>query len=296
MDTFGYSSPSTVSEAVSLLSAGRGTSRPFAGGTDLLVQLRSGSFRPFPDLLVDVKNIPELMRLAFDPKDGLIIGAAVTCADLCRNPEVTGRYPGLVDGVSLIGGRAIQERATVGGNLCNAAPSADAIPALLVLGALCTIAGRGGNRTVPVEKFCTAPGKTILSDGELLEKIIVPVQPNRSSSAYLRFTPRHEMDIAVAGAAAWLAVDERGERIVEARLALSAVAPVPLVVDEAADSLKGGGFDEATIERAAELAAGMCEPISDVRGGADFRRHLIRILVRRSLRIAYDRIEKEAIR
>jgi CO/xanthine dehydrogenase FAD-binding subunit len=233
MRPFDYRAPTTVDQAVALL--GSAGTRALAGGTDLLVRMRYG--QAAPGCLVDVKRIPELTRIELGT-GGLTFGAAVSCAQLCEHPGVRREYPGLVDAVSIIGGAAIQNRATVGGNLCNAAPSADSIPALIVLGASCTVAGPQGRREVPVDAFCTAPGQTVLAVGELLVSIHVPPPAPRSGAAYQRFIPRREMDIAVAGAGAWLALDAEGT-IAGARLALSAVAPVPLPVPHAAQALAG---------------------------------------------------------
>jgi CO/xanthine dehydrogenase FAD-binding subunit len=195
---FAYCAPTSVADALVALAERGGRARPLAGGTDLLVQLRSG--RIDLDLVVDVKRIPELAALSFDATDGLTVGAAVPCADLCEHAAVQARYPVLLDGAGIIGGTAIRGRATLGGNLCNAAPSADAVPALIVLGAVCTIAGPGGRRNLPVASFCTGPGRAALAPGEMLVSLHVPPPQPHSGAYYLRFIPRHEMDIAVAGA------------------------------------------------------------------------------------------------
>jgi carbon-monoxide dehydrogenase medium subunit len=198
-------------------------------------------------------------------------------------------YPGLVDAVSIIGGTAIQGRATVGGNLCNAAPSGDSIPALIVLGATCTIAGPQGTRTVPAEAFCTAPGKCVLGKGEVLVSIHVPYPAPHSAASYLRFTPRGEMDLAVAGAGAWVKLSQNHDRILDARVALSAVAPTPLPVDAAGKALADQAPTEAAFAQAAMLARQAARPISDVRGTEAQRRHLVGVLVQRALRVAVRR-------
>jgi len=200
MRPFEYQAPTSINEAIALLADADKRAHPLAGGTDLLVQLRRGFVKA--DLLVDIKRIPELRRISFDPAEGLTLGAAVSCADLCEHPDVRKAYPGLVDAASIIGGAAIQERATLSGNLCNAAPSGDSIPAMIVLGATCTITGPQGTRTVPVEVFCTGPGETVLGKGEMLVSIHFPAPIPNSGACYMRFTPRREMDIAVAGAGA----------------------------------------------------------------------------------------------
>jgi carbon-monoxide dehydrogenase medium subunit len=267
--------------------------RPFAGGTDLLVQLRLNLFEP--ELVVDLKRIPELNQISFDPQAGLTVGAAVSCARLCEQPEASTWYPGLVDAASIIGGMAIQGRATVGGNLCNAAPSGDSIPAMIVLGAKCIIAGAQGERSVPVETFCTAPGKTILSPGEILVSIHFPPPKPRSGVHYLRFTPRREMDIAVAGAGASLVLSDDYAKVVEARIALGAVAPTPLLVKEAGASLIGQAPTEDAFAEAARLAQAAARPITDVRGTIAQRRHLVGVLVKRALRGALCRAKGEPI-
>ena len=282
MKPFDYVAPRSVAEAIALLADEGRVARAFAGGTDLLVQLRQG--RRDVDLVVDIKRIPDLRELGYDPQDGLRLGAAVTCAELCANPTVVQHYPGLVEAVSLIGGAAIQQRATVGGNLCNAAPSADSIPALMVLDAWAEVTGPQGTRRVAVREFCTGPGATVLAPEELLVALHVPSPAPRSGAAYLRFTTRKEMDIAVVGVGAWLRLSEDLARIEEARIALGAVGPTPLVADEASAALIGcASDDEVVFMEAARLAQQVARPISDTRGTAAQRRHLVGVLVRRAL-------------
>jgi carbon-monoxide dehydrogenase medium subunit len=253
----------------------------------LLVQIRHGLLAP--QTLIDLKQIPELTQLTYDPGTGLTVGAAVPCARLCEHPAVQEHYPGLVDAASIIGGPAIRERATLGGNLCNAAPSGDAISAMIVLGATCAIAGPLGARTVPVEGFCTAPRQTVLTPGELLVSLRFSVPQLHSGARYLRFIPRGEMDIAVAGAGAWLRLDETHARIVEARIALAAVGPTPLVPADAAAALRGQPPTDTTFAQAAQLAQASARPITDVRGTAAQRRHLVGVLVKRALHGAAQR-------
>jgi carbon-monoxide dehydrogenase medium subunit len=287
MNPFTYQAPSSLDSAIALLAERRGSARPLAGGTDLLVQMRHG--QRAPNALVDVKRIPELAALSFDPHVGLTVGAAVSCARLCEHSAVRQHYPALVDAASIIGGPAIRERATLGGNLCNAAPSGDAIPAMIVLGATCAIAGPSGSRVVPVSEFCTSPGQTVLAVDELLVSLHFPVPSPHSGAHYLRFIPRGEMDIAVAGAGAWLQLSADHARILDARIALSAVAPTPLVAVGAAAALGGQPPTEATFAQAAQLARHAARPISDARGTAAQRRHLVGVLVLRALRRAAQR-------
>jgi carbon-monoxide dehydrogenase medium subunit len=239
--------------------------------------------------VVDVKRIPELIRVTYEPMTGLTVGAAVSCARLCEHPEVQRLYPGLVDAASLIGGAAIQGRATLGGNLCSAAPSADIVPAMIVLGGTCTIAGVGGSRFVAVEMFCTGPGQTVLGEDELLTAIHFPVPRAHSGAAYVRFIPRGEMDIAVAGAAAWICLSDDRSRIADARIALAAVAPTPLLVGAAGEALVGRPPTDALLLEAARLARQAARPITDIRGTAAQRRHLVGVLVERALRRALSR-------
>jgi carbon-monoxide dehydrogenase medium subunit len=287
MKPFAYEAPTSVSEALALLGATGENARPLAGGTDLLVQLRGGLREV--DLVVDLKRIPDLACITFDPVHGLTVGAAVCCAHLCEQTDVRERYPGLVDAASIIGGTAIQGRATLGGNLCNAAPSGDSIPAMIVLGATCTIAGPRGMRNVAVEAFCTGPGQTVLSADELLVSIHFPPPERHSGARYLRFTPRREMDLAVAGAGVWVVLSEDHGTVEDARIALGAVAPTPVRVPAAEAALVGEAPGEDVFGVVAGLAREVARPITDVRGTAAQRRHLVGVLVKRALRDAVQR-------
>ena len=284
MKWFDYAAPVSVAEAVGLLTANSGA-RLLAGGTDLLVQLRAG--RKETDLVVDAKRIPELNAIHYDPSAGLTLGSAVPCYRIYRDKTVAREYPSLVEVASLIGGTQIQGRASIGGNLCNAAPSADSVPLLIALGATCRVAGPKGSREVAVEDFCTAPGRTVLQPGELLVSLHLPPPAPHSGARYLRFIPRNEMDIAVAGAGVEVIL-ENG-RFRSARVALAAVAPTPLYVREAGESLAGSPVDEASIAAAAEIARKSARPITDMRGTADYRSHLCAVLTRRALEAAVAR-------
>ena len=246
------------------------------------------------DRVVDVKSIPELNQLRFDAQEGLTIGAAVPCYRIYGSAEVQASYPGLIDAVTIVGGTAIQGRATVGGNLCNASPSGDTIPVLIVYGAQCLIAGPEGDRTVPVEQFCLAPSTNALKPGELLVGVRLPAPAPRTGAFYLRFIPRNEMDIAVVGAGAWVELDKAG-RIADARLALGAVAPVPLYVDAARGVLVGTDGSDQALEAAAEAARQAARPISDMRGTEKQRRHLSGVLAKRALRGAIARARGEHV-
>ena len=287
MRDFEYVAPRTVREAISLLDVEGDKARVLAGGTDLIVQMRAR--RRQPARLVDIKKIPEVNELSFGPRAGLRIGAAVPCHRIYRDPEVVRRYPGLVDAAAIIGGIQIQGRATFGGNLCNSSPSADSIPILIASGAVCEIAGPGGRRRVSVEDFCIGPGENVLRQGELLISLRVPPARRNSGAHYLRFIPRNEMDIAVAGAGACVELANRKREFKAVRIALGAVAPTPLYASEASDLLVGRPVGEDAIAEAAAAAQQIARPISDMRAPAEFRRHLVGVLTRRALRGAVQR-------
>jgi len=282
-----YEVPNTVDAAVKLLATHGEQARPLCGGTDLLIQLRAGVRRP--EYIVDVKNIPELRRISFSMQHGLRLGAAVACIELYENGDMRKYYPGLTEAAHLIGSVQIQSRASVGGNLCNGSPAADTTPALIALGAKCIVRGPGGERSVPVEDFCTAPGRTVLQPGELLVEFQIPAPARNSSDAYLRFIPRNEMDIAVVGVGAAVTLDLRDERITTARIALAAVGPTPIFAREASQAVAGKPFNDESIERAAQLAIAATSPIDDMRGTAEFRRHVTGVLTRRVLAKAIER-------
>ena len=287
MKDIDYAAPRTVAEACTLLADKGDKARCLAGGTDIIVQVRE--HRRDLDVLVDIKHIPELMALSFDAKKGLAIGAATPCYRIYENQEIAKAYPGLIDAAFLVGGIQIQSRASLGGNLCNASPAGDTIPVLIALEAVCVIAGAKGNREVPVEKFCTAPGRTVLERGEILVSLRLPPPKPRSGAAYLRFIPRNEMDIAVVGAGVAVTLDDKKAKCTAARVALAAVAPTPLLVADAGSALVGTDLGEAALAKAAQLAQAAARPISDMRGDADYRRHLVGVLVKRALGVALER-------
>lgn len=284
-----YAAPRSLEDAVSVLQQFGAKARILAGGTDLIVQV--GVDARDVDVLVDGKHIPELMELAFDSERGLTLGAAVPCHKIYNHSCIKQHYAGLVDSASIIGGTGIQGRASLGGNLCNSGPAADSIPALIAYGATAHIIGAKGSRTVPVEEFCTAPGRNVLSADELLVSIHLPPPPANSGAAYLRFIPRNEMDIAVVGAGVSLQLDANKEKIVAARVALAAVAPTPLFVSEAGASLVGKAPTAEALAEAAELARASARPISDMRGTAEHRKHLAGVLTRRALQKALERAQ-----
>ena len=282
-----YALPHSVREAVDLLAEHGSEARMLAGGTDILVLLRGGVPAK---LVVDVKDIPDLNEITYDPVEGLTLGAAVPCYRVYGNRAVSRAYPGLIDAASLIGGTQIQGRASIGGNLCNAAPSADAIPPLIALEATVNIAGPGGSRQVAVEDFCTAPRQTVLTRGEMVVSIHLPPPAPGTGARYIRFIPRNEMDIAVAGAGVSVALDNGTFK--SARVALASVAPTPLFVREAGEALAGQEVNEANVQKAAEIARDAARPITDMRGTIEYRKHLCEVLTRRALNTAIDRAKE----
>jgi len=287
MQAFEYVAPKSAEEVVTLLAGKNGDARILAGGTDLIVQLREG--RRKAKLIIDVKNIPELTQVNFDPKNELRIGAAASCHEICSDPNVSEHYPGLVDGIHLIGGVQIQNRASVGGNLCNASPAADSIPALIVHEAVCHISGSNGMRSLPVEDFCIAPGKNAMQSGEFLNSITVPIPKENFGAHYLRFIPRNEMDIAVVGAGASVVLDDDKTHFVSARIALGAVAPTPLLASAAGAFLSGKEVTRENVKEATRMAQEIAKPITDLRGTAEHRKHLVAVLVERALNKAIER-------
>jgi len=286
MSLLEYTAPASLEQATQALAGATGA-KILAGGTDLLVQMKLGLREP--EAVVDIKNVPELMAISVDDQ-GLHLGAAVPGAVVTENPEIRRLYPGFAEALGLIGSSQVQGRCSAGGNLCNASPAADSVPALMVNRATCNIAGPRGVRTVAVEDFATGPGSNCLEPAELLVSFDLPLPPPRSSDAYLRFIPRTEMDIAVAGAAVALTLDERGV-CSAARVAIGAVAPTALLVPAAADALIGSSLNDASLDRAAAAASAAAKPITDKRGTVEYRKKVVGVLVRRAALIAKSRID-----
>ena len=284
MHAFDYAAPTSLNEAVAVLASQNGNASILSGGTDLLAAMKDG--KGDPSVVGDVKKIDELNILDLDDS-GLTIGAAVPCHILNSSELVRDNYPALHDSSSLIGGTQIQGRATFGGNLCNASPAADAIPNLIAHKAVANIFGPDGNRSVPVEDFCTGPGSTVLDAGELLVSLSLPTPPAGFGAGYLRFIPRNEMDIAVVGAGVSVILD--GDTVVEGRVSLGAVAPTPLFVQECSDAMAGQALSDALITEVGRLAEQAAKPISDMRGTVAQRKHLSNVLTRRAMQIAVDR-------
>jgi carbon-monoxide dehydrogenase medium subunit len=293
LQAFDYVAAQTVDEAVSLLAAKGDQARVLAGGTDLIVQLREG--RRHLELVVDVKKIPEVNTLSYDSRNGLQLGAAVPCYKIYGDATIAKAYPGLMDAFQLVGGTQIQGRASVGGNLCNSSPAADTTPTLIAHRATCVIAGPAGRREVPVEQFCTGPGRNVLGNGEFLVALRVPAPPQNFGAHYLRFIPRNEMDIAVVGVGSSVVFGADRTTVTAARIALGAVAPTPLLVDEAAAALIGKPISDETMAQAAAAAQAAARPISDMRGTIEQRRHLVGVLTRRTLQGAITRARGETV-
>ena len=290
MNDFQYLAPHKLDEAAVLMAEHAGSAQLLAGGTDLLIFMRNG--RKSPNVIIDAKKIPELTRVQPDA-DRLTIGAAVSCRTIWEHPEIAERFPALTDAATLIGGIQIQGRATFGGNLCNAAPSADTVPPLIVYGAIAHIISARGERDVPVEEICTGPGRTSLAPDEILVFLSIPVPPANSGAAFLRFIPRNEMDIAVANAAARIDLDEAGTTFKSARIAIGAVAPTPLLVEAAGAALSGKPVNDASISAAARIARDAATPINDMRGTIEHRKQLVEVLTTRALRAAIVRAGEE---
>jgi carbon-monoxide dehydrogenase medium subunit len=277
--------PDTVEECLSILAARGAGAKLVAGGTDLLPQLKNGLLRP--PCVVDLSGVAELRAVQDTDGGGLRIGAAVTARTLERDPRIRARYPALAESAALVGSIQVRNLATLGGNLCNAAPSADMAPPLLALDALAVIAGPGGRRRVPLASFFLGVRRTVLAPEDLLIEVVLPAPGPRSGGAYLRHTPRRELDIAVVGVASQLTM--RNGTCARARIGLAAVAPTPLRAAAAEQALEGQAITPALIERAAALAQEAARPISDQRGSAAFRRHLVGVLTRRTLTAALGR-------
>jgi carbon-monoxide dehydrogenase medium subunit len=280
-----YEAPESVEGAVALLTGAKGEARVLAGGTDLLVQMRADIVEP--DLIVDIKKIPET-RAVTEEKGGWRIGAAVTGAELKENARLKKTWPGVVEAANLIGSTQIQGRATLGGNLCNGSPAADSVPALIAAGAIASLAGPNGRRDLPVEDVMLGPRKLALGKGEIVVSFLLPPRPARSSDAYLRFIPRTEMDIAVVGAGVSLTLDG-DSMITAARVSLGAVAARVLLVPEAAQAIIGSRLDKPAQDRLEAAARAVCRPIDDKRGTTEFRIDVAAVLTRRSALIALDR-------
>ena len=283
-----YQAPGSVDEAVALLADANGAARVLAGGTDLLVQLRLGMISP--DVVVDIKKITETQGITSDG-DGFCIGACVPGAELGENAELKAAYPGVVEGAELIGSTQVQGRATMAGNLCNASPAADSVPALIAAGATCTVAGPDGPREVPVGDIPTGPGQTSLGNSEFIVNIRLPARPANSGDAYLQMIPRTEMDIAIVGAGVNLVLDDSGT-CTAATVVLGAVGPTTITVADAGTALVGTKVDDAALAAVAAAASAAATPISDKRGTAEYRTKVAGVMASRAAAIAAERAQK----
>ncbi len=280
-----FESPATTKEAVALLSKEKGKAFVLAGGTDLLVKMKAGMLEP--DLVVDIKRIKGMGEIK-SAAGGFVIGAAVPCSTLSDNKSLAKTWPGIVEAAQLIGSKQVQGRCTMVGNLCNASPAADSVPALIAAAAKVVIVGPKGKRKVSVEDVPAGVGRTILKKGEIIEAIELPKRAARSGDAYLRFIPRTEMDIAVVSAGVNLTLDKSGV-ITDARVALGAVAPTVLLVKEAAKAIVGTKLDDAAKKKLAAACSAACKPIDDKRGTIEFRTEVAGVLARRAAETAYAR-------
>ncbi len=285
MPSLSFTAPTSVDEAVKILAGAPGMAKVLAGGTDLLVQLRSGRVRP--ELIVDTKRIPELIGIR-EESGHFVIGASTPGTMLYENEALTRAWPGIVEGMDLIGSEQIQGRASLAGNLCNASPAADSVPALIAARATAVIAGPNGRREGPVEAIVTGPGQTSLAKGEFIVELHVPKPKPHQSDAYLRFIPRTEMDIAVVGVGVNVTLDANGV-CTDARVVLGAVAPTQVVADEAAAALIGHRLDDDTLSKLDAAAGRACKPINDKRGTIEYRIKIAGVLARRAAAIAFQR-------
>ena len=292
MQRLNYAAPKTVNEAVSLLAGASGPAKLMSGGTDLLVQLRSGRLKP--ELIVDLKHVPGLIGIR-EEAGGFVIGASTPGATLEAHAGLKAAWPGVVEAMDLIGSEQIQGRASLAGNLCNASPAADSVPAMIAAGAVAVVVGAKGRREVPVEAIPTAPGRTSLAKDEFILEIRLPPRPAHSADAYLRFIPRTEMDIAVVGCGVNVTLDAAGV-CTAARVVLGAVAPTAVLVPAAAAALIGHKLDAATLAKLDAAAQAACKPITDKRGTIEYRTKVAGVMARRTAAIAFERAQGRAVK
>jgi len=282
-----YLAPKTIDEAVKAHSAAKGSARFLAGGTDLLVQIKSGIKKP--NLVIDIKKIVELNSIKEISENEFKVGSAVSGANLNRNKKFADLWPGALEAFRLIGSEQIQGRASLGGNLCNGSPAGDSVPALVAAKCTVTITWPNGSKDIAIEKFHTGPGKTILENGEMLVSINFPKRNINSADAYLRMTPRTEMDIAVVGCSVNITMDEG--LCTDARVSLGAVAPTVLLIEEAAKIMIGTDLNADILDKVSKLCSDACNPINDKRGTIDYRTKVAGVLFKRAALIAIDRIK-----
>ena len=282
-----YLAAKTIDEAVQAHNQANGSARFLAGGTDLLVQIKSGIKKP--NLVIDVKKIVELNSIDEISENEFVIGASVSGANLNRNKKFASLWPGVLEAFRLIGSEQIQGRASLGGNLCNGSPAGDSVPALIAAGCVAVIAGPDGRKELPIEEFHTGPGRTILKNGEMLVSLKFPKKEKNSSDAYLRMTPRTEMDIAVVGCGVNITLEN--DICTSARVSLGAVAPTPLLIKEASEIMTGTNLNDEVLEKVSKLCMNSCNPIDDKRGTIEYRTKVAGVLFKRTTLIAIDRIK-----
>jgi len=280
-----YHCPKTFEDAAQIAADATGIIRYLAGGTDVLVQMRAGMVTP--DDMIDLKHIPGVKDIVKNADGSWTIGAAVAGAELGAHAEFCADYPGIVEGLELVGSTQVQGRATLTGNLCNGSPAADSVPAMIAAGAIAHVVGPNGARDIAVGDIPVGPGKTSLNKGEIIASLMIPARNAQGGDAYLRFTPRTEMDIAVVGCAVNLTLD--GDRVATARVAMGAVAPTVIVLADAADTIIGTTLDTDALDKLAAVVSVAVKPISDKRGTAEFRTDVAGVLAKRAAKIAYDR-------
>ena len=285
-----YLTPENFADAAKAAADATGTIRFLAGGTDVLVQLRSDIVTP--DVLIDIKHIAGVKDMTRASDGSWTIGAAVSGAEMSENADFARDWPGVLEAMDLIGSTQIQGRATLVGNLCNGSPAADSVPALFAAGAQVSIVGPSGTRMASVDSIPNGPGKTTLGKGEVIASVHIPARGDNGGDAYLRFTPRTEMDIAVVGAGVNLRLD--GDQIAEARVSLGAVAPNVLLVEDCAKAIIGTTLDDPAMAALEAAATAACNPIDDKRGTIAFRKKVAGVLTRRAAQIAYDRAKGAA--
>jgi len=290
---FTYAAPKSLQEAHQILAQAKGPGdvRALVGGSDLIDQMRVN--RRNPSIVLDIKRIPEMKRLEWVAGEGLHVGAAVCCTDTAHFPAVVQNYGSINESCQLVGSTQIQNKASMAGNVANSAPSADTVPGLITWGARVLLTSPRGKREVLVEDFFTGPGQNVCAPDEIIQEVIVPPPPANSAGHYLRFIPRNEMDIAVVGVGCMIALAPGTRRCTIARIALASVAPTPVRAKAAETVLEGKEITAALIDEAGEKAVEAARPISDVRGSADYRKELVKVLTRRTLRQCMESLHQK---
>lgn len=281
---FEYLAPETLQEACALLNQYNGRAKVLTGGSDLMVKMKGGLLKP--EYLVSLKNLGELKGVRYEPGVGVIIGACATHNMVMTDPILLRKYPSVSASAGTMAGYQVRNLGTIGGNLVNAVPSADMPPILIALNAKARIVGPDAERTVPVEEFFTGVGRTVLANDEILAEIIIPDQPTTGSN-YIKFGLRKAGALAVVGVASSVVME--GRTVKDVRIALGAVSPTPMRAREAEAVLRGKQVSQELLDRAGKVAAGEAKPITDMRGSAEYRRNLVDVLTRRTLKAAVEK-------